>query len=212
MIGFYDYTVIATYLATSLSVFGIFIAIEGNIALAVFWLGISAILDTFDGKIARTKKNRSKQEKNFGIQIDSLNDVVCFGVLPSVIAYCIYVQKVAANVPMWFIVLLCFFVLCGLIRLAYFNVIEEERSSAQGIVRTYYTGLPITASSPLFILMCIMISVLGHAQLIMTIFLMTVGFLFILPIKVPKPSTIVAIVLIVIGLAMQFLLFYIWNV
>ena len=66
MIGFYDYTVIATYLATSLSVFGIFIAIEGNIALAVFWLGISAILDTFDGKIARTKKNRSKQEKYLG--------------------------------------------------------------------------------------------------------------------------------------------------
>ena len=210
MIGFYDYTVIATYFATVLSVVGIFEAIEGNISLAVFWLGISAILDTIDGKIARTKKNRSKQEKNFGIQIDSLNDVVCFGVLPSVIAYCIYVQKVAANVPMWFIVLLCFFVLCGLIRLAYFNVIEEERSSAQGIVRTYYTGLPITASSPLFIMMCIMISVLGHAQLIMTIFLLTVGFLFISPIKVSKPSNIVATVLIVIGLAMQFLLFYIW--
>lgn len=210
MIGFYDYTVIATYFATVLSVVGIFEAIEGNISLAVFWLGISAILDTIDGKIARTKKNRSKQEKNFGIQIDSLNDVVCFGVLPSVIAYCIYVQKVAANVPMWFIVVLCFFVLCGLIRLAYFNVIEEERSSAQGIVRTYYTGLPITASSPLFIMMCIMISVLGHAQLIMTIFLLTVGFLFISPIKVSKPSNIVATVLIVIGLAMQFLLFYIW--
>ena len=108
MIGFYDYTVLATYLATALSVFGIFKAIEGNIALAVFWLGISAILDTFDGKIARTKKNRSKQEKNFGIQIDSLNDVVCFGVFPSIIAYCIYVQKVSANVPMWFIVVLCF--------------------------------------------------------------------------------------------------------
>ena len=103
-----------------------------------------------------------------------------------------------------------FFVLCGLIRLAYFNVMEEERSSTQGITRTYYTGLPITASSPLFILMCIIISVFGYAQLIMTIFMLTIGFLFISPIKVSKPSNIVAIVLIVIGLAMQFLLFYIW--
>mgnify|MGYP007032777772 FL=1 len=41
----------------------------------------------FDGKIARTKKNRTEDEKQFGIQIDSLCDVVCFGVFPIVLCY-----------------------------------------------------------------------------------------------------------------------------
>ena len=41
----------------------------------------------FDGKIARTKKNRTEDEKRFGIQIDSLCDVVCFGVFPIVLCY-----------------------------------------------------------------------------------------------------------------------------
>lgn len=40
-----------------------------------------------DGRIARTKKDRTEQEKRFGIQIDSLNDLVCFGVLPAAIGW-----------------------------------------------------------------------------------------------------------------------------
>ena len=41
----------------------------------------------FDGKVARTKKDRTECEKKFGIQIDSLCDAICFGVLPVVIGY-----------------------------------------------------------------------------------------------------------------------------
>ena len=41
----------------------------------------------FDGKIARTKKNRTDEEKCFGIQIDSLADIVCFGILPIILGF-----------------------------------------------------------------------------------------------------------------------------
>ena len=76
MIGFYDYTVIATYLATVLGVGGIFLAADGLHLPAVFCLLLAGLLDTFDGRIARTKKDRSEQQKHFGIQSDSLNDLI----------------------------------------------------------------------------------------------------------------------------------------
>ena len=47
---------------------------------------LAGVCDMFDGKIARTMK-RTKQEKRFGIQIDSLSDFLCFGVLPAMIGY-----------------------------------------------------------------------------------------------------------------------------
>ena len=201
MIGFYDYTVIATYLATILSVCGIFQAMNGHLLTAVIFLLVSGLLDTVDGKIARTKKNRTESQKRFGIQIDSLNDVICFGVLPASIAYCAYVQKVDTAVPMWFLATLCFFVLCGLIRLAYFNVLEEERQETEGGVRKYYLGLPITASTLLFPLLCILTSALGHPQLIMGLGLFLTGLLYVTPIHVPKPQTKAIIILACVGAA-----------
>ena len=82
MIGVYDYTVLATYLSLAFGVSGILAAMNGGPYSALLCLMVSGLLDAFDGRIARTKKNRTEQEKRFGIQIDSLNDVVCFGVLP----------------------------------------------------------------------------------------------------------------------------------
>ena len=79
MIGFYDYTVILTYISFASSISGIFLATRGHFNWAIFCLAFSGLCDMFDGKIARTKKNRTEDEKRFGIQIDSLCDIVCFG-------------------------------------------------------------------------------------------------------------------------------------
>ena len=79
MIGFYDYTVVLTYISLMCSVFGITQAIGGHYRTAIICLALSGLFDMFDGKIARTKKNRTDDEKLFGVQIDSLCDVVCFG-------------------------------------------------------------------------------------------------------------------------------------
>ena len=80
MIGFYDYTVVLTYISLISSIMGMFCAIDGKLPFAVFCLAFSGLCDMFDGKIARTKKNRTDDEKSFGIQIDSLCDIVCFGI------------------------------------------------------------------------------------------------------------------------------------
>lgn len=87
MLGFWDYTVILTYLSFASGGIGIFLAASMQLKWAVFCLACSGLLDMFDGKVARTKKNRTADEKNFGIQIDSLCDLVCFGVLPMMICY-----------------------------------------------------------------------------------------------------------------------------
>ena len=88
MIGVYDYTVLATYLSLAFGVSGILAAMNGSPYSALLCLMVSGLLDAFDGRIARTKKNRTEQEKRFGIQIDSLNDVALslrLGSAPTVI-------------------------------------------------------------------------------------------------------------------------------
>lgn len=143
MIGFYNYTVILTYIGLLSSVFGIFLASgfggdSPQPEYALICLMVSGLCDMFDGKIARTMK-RTEQEKKFGIQIDSLCDLVCFGVLPSVIGYSIG-MKSWIDLPV-----LMMFPLCAVIRLAYFNVVEEERQQKTNERRKVYEGLPVTS-------------------------------------------------------------------
>ena len=86
MIGFYNYTVILTYLGLLSGFGGILCASNGNLKAAIVLLLVAGFCDMFDGKIASTMK-RTKAEKRFGIQIDSLSDLICFGVLPAVICF-----------------------------------------------------------------------------------------------------------------------------
>ena len=78
LIGVYDYTVILTYISLWISIGGMMLSLNGHLDLAVLCLALSGLCDMFDGKIARTKKDRTEIEKRFGIQIDSLCDIVCF--------------------------------------------------------------------------------------------------------------------------------------
>ena len=68
MIGVYDYTVIATYAALIVSVQGIFASASGRPEVGLLCLMICGMIDTFDGKIARSKKDRTEEGKLFGIQ------------------------------------------------------------------------------------------------------------------------------------------------
>src|SRR5574344_40373 len=142
MLGYYDYTVFLTYLGFVSSLFGIFSAFTGHLYTAIFCLLFSGLCDMFDGKVARTKKRRTNEERNFGIQIDSLSDLVCFGVLPAVIGYNIGIRQ------LFMMPILFFFPLAGLIRLAYFNVLEIDRNSKKPVKE--YLGLPITSSALIF--------------------------------------------------------------
>ena len=87
MLGIYNYTVILTYLGMLSGFAGILFLLNGNVRGALICLMISGVCDMFDGKVASTKKDRTRSEKRFGIQIDSLSDLICFGVLPALIVY-----------------------------------------------------------------------------------------------------------------------------
>ena len=108
MLGVYDYTVVLTYVSLMVSIGGMMFAVNGHLHLGVMCLAISGLCDMFDGKIARTKKNRTEVEKRFGIQIDSLSDIVCFGVAPAVLCYCFGMRGVIG------VAILMFYVLAGL--------------------------------------------------------------------------------------------------
>ena len=183
-IGVYDYTVILTYLSLISSVFGMTQAIHGDFKEAIFCLAFSGACDAFDGRVARTKKNRTEDEKNFGIQLDSLCDVVCFGVFPALICYLLGVRG-AIGLPIVF-----FYCLCAVIRLAFFNVLEANRQKTEGGGNKVYRGLPVTSIS--FILpMCFWLQFLMSDMaflVLLHVLLAVVGFLFILDFPLKKPG------------------------
>jgi len=194
LIGVYDYTVILTYISLISSVWGMTRAIHGDYKTAIFCLAISGICDAFDGRVARSKKNRTDTEKAFGIQLDSLCDVICFGVFPALICYLLGVRGLLG------VILVMFYCLCAIIRLAYFNVLEGQRQTKEEGAAKVYHGLPVTSIAfilPLafwfqFVMPEIAFMILLHAVLLV------VGFLFVLdfPLKKPGLKTIISLSLI----------------
>lgn len=137
LLGYYDYTVVLTYGGMLFAFCGILKAIGGRYQDAVFCLLLAGICDMFDGAVAATK-NRMEREKRFGIQIDSLSDLISFGVLPGIFVYMISDGNALIGV------IAGGFVLCALIRLAYFNVLEEDRQRETKEKRKSYLGVPVT--------------------------------------------------------------------
>ena len=183
MIGFYSYTVVLTYLGLASAAMGMILTFQGFAKYALFCLAFSGLCDMFDGKVARLKKYRTEDEKRFGIQIDSLCDVVCFGAFPMILCYSIGMRGPAG------ISILVFYLIAGVIRLAFFNVMEEKRQDETDEARKYYQGLPITSIAIILPLFCTLRPLLGHRFLSeLHICILTVGLLFIINFPLRKPG------------------------
>lgn len=183
MIGFYSYTVVLTYLGLASADMGMILTFQGFAKYALFCLAFSGLCDMFDGKVARLKKDRTEDEKRFGIQIDSLCDVVCFGAFPMILCYSIGMRGPAG------ISILVFYLIAGVIRLAFFNVMEEKRQDETDEARKYYQGLPITSIAIILPLFCTLRPLLGHRFLSeLHICILTVGLLFIINFPLRKPG------------------------
>ena len=111
--------------------FAILSALKGKYVTASWFIFAAAIWDVMDGKIARMAHAHS----DFGVEFDSLADVVSFGVAPSVLIYQVYLYKLG---PVG-IILSFFPLLFGAIRLARFNVNQDS------LDKENFTGLPIPA-------------------------------------------------------------------
>ena len=200
MLGFYDYTVVLTYLSVISGVIGIIQAAGyGNTKIAVICLMISGICDMFDGKVASTKKDRTQDQKDFGIQIDSMCDLVCFGVLPVCIGLSLGITSIFGFTFM------ALYVLAAVIRLSFFNVQEKNRQAETDGHREYYRGLPVTMSAVIFPLVFLMQPKLGNRfNLIFQSAMLAVAVLFVLDFKVKKADKKMMIMLCIFGLLIAF--------
>lgn len=182
-IGFYDYTVILTYMSLISAVLGTVFAHKGIFGAAMLCLFLSGFCDAFDGKVARTKKNRTDDEKAFGIQLDSLCDVVSFGMAPAFSLYCMGVNSTLG------IVILCGYCVCAVIRLAFFNVQEAKRQQVESGANKYYRGLPVTTSAIIFPVYYLLKPLLPGRIFVAGLYILAAvtAFLFVLDFRVKKP-------------------------
>jgi CDP-diacylglycerol--serine O-phosphatidyltransferase len=122
---------------------GIRLAFEGRYELAVSMVLLAAFLDGIDGRIARMMRATS----NFGVQMDSLADIVNFGVAPALVLY-VYVLDQARSIG-W-IAALIFAIAAGL-RLARFNVMVDRPNKPKWLSE-YFVGVPAPAGALLVML------------------------------------------------------------
>lgn len=199
MIGFYNYTVVLTYIGLMSSIYGMLSAINGHFQTAIFCLAFSGLCDMFDGKIARTKKDRTEDEKNFGIQIDSLCDVVCFGVFPIILSYQLGMRKPVG------LAILAGYGVASVIRLGFFNVMEQSGRNCDEEGNKFYRGLPITSISialPLIYLFRGLLKGTNWFVFLLYLVMTIVGLLFITNFKLKKPGNVTLTVLVsVVALA-----------
>lgn len=209
MLGVYNYTVWMTYVAMIISFVGISYVLDGNFKAALLCLMTSGVLDMFDGKVASTKKDRTDFQKGFGIQIDSMSDLICYGVLPAMIVYELGREgsrlKFGPLPPVHNIVtaICACYLLCALIRLAFFNVDEAERQKVTAEERHIYKGLPVTSIALIIPAIYDICSVVRRpfSEYVGAGILIVCGIAFISPFKLVKPNLLGKIVLICVGIA-----------
>lgn len=199
LIGFYNYTVILTYLGAAAAVCGIFFSASDYPFWGVICLLFAGLTDMFDGKVASTMK-RNDAEKAFGIQIDSLCDLISFGVLPLAIGYGI---GLSGGI---FYVSCVLYLLCAIIRLAYFNVDEAQRQKTETGRRKIYYGLPVTSAAIIFPAVFGCGSLLGNAMpVVYQLGLFACAAAFVIKFKLAKPNKKGIPILVVVGLAITIL-------
>ena len=180
-IGVYNPSIILTYIGTISAITGIGILLTNktcfNIApmgLAMIALIIAGVCDMFDGAVARCCK-RTDQEKEFGIQLDSLSDTVSFVAFPA----CMLIRMTDMHIVG--LLIAAFYVFTGIMRLGWFNITTETSGGV-------YSGLPVTFSAVIFPTFWLLFSFLEvpHTDIIFQGIFALVALLFITNFKTKK--------------------------
>lgn len=140
---------------------------NGQFQLAAIFILLSMILDGLDGKIAR----KLDASTNFGKELDSLSDLVSFGVAPAIL---IYFQVLFQFAWIGLIVALLFSI-AGALRLARFNVLN---------ITDYFVGVPIPAAGSLVALLSLISGKIPPT--VWLVIVISLGLLMVSKIKVPK--------------------------
>lgn len=145
------------------------LTMENKFQLAAGLILLSALMDSMDGKVAR----KLSVSSDFGYELDSLSDLVSFGVAPAILTYRAFLQD---QLGYWGLALAAIFTLCGAIRLARFNVLH---------ISDYFVGVPITFAGGFMALILLFQGTLPWS--VYAICLAILAFLMVSTFKVPKP-------------------------
>ena len=176
-------SVLVTYLGVIFAILSMYFSFikmafceESYIRYSLVFLMLAGVCDMFDGKVARMCK-RTKEEKEFGIQIDSLADTVNFVVLPVVIMLSLGMYSIID------IIIYCIFILCGISRLGFFNINATSDTPVK-----YYSGLPVTTTAIIYPVLGFLHGTIdeGLFQIIYISATLITAFLFVFKFKVPK--------------------------
>jgi len=152
-----------------LGVISLVFTMDDEFIIAASVILLAMILDAMDGRLAR----RLDAASPFGKELDSLADLVSFGVAPAILVYALKIKMFGAVG----LVICIVFALCGAIRLARFNVMN---------VSGYFVGVPITAAGSLVSLVVLLGARLTIPDLVYPVLTVILSYLMVSNIKVPK--------------------------
>lgn len=177
--GFYNRSVILTYLGVFSSFAGISLLFSKDMAAmpyVLIFLIISACFDMFDGPVARRCK-RNETEKQFGIQLDSLADTISFVLFPALIVFKFTGPGIFSYLAGFF------YIFAGIMRLGFFNVTTEH---SPGV----FTGMPVVYAALIYPLLYLALTYakIENFGIFFIIASIVISFLFISNFKMKKPS------------------------
>lgn len=180
IIGYYRKCDILTMCGTFLAFIGIILAINDHFTFSAFCLFLCCVCDGFDGKLARMKRYK-KEQKVYGAQLDSLSDVICFGVFPAILT-----SLICNNIYVY--IISAIYMLCGLVRLAYFNTLDIMPKSNKNV----FIGVPITTVAIIYPIILFIIRFINFniLKIVMPIILLILSISYILNIEFKKPDII----------------------
>ncbi len=198
-IGFFSIANTITVCGLISSVISCFLAANGNYKLAIYMMFLACLCDTFDGRIARSNPNRSDAQKFYGVQLDSLCDVISFGVTPCFIAFSFGFDGLLD------VIIYSIFIACGAIRLAYFNTLANANPNKPN---KGFRGVPIPMSTFVITILFVLATFIP-ASVTVWIFrttLLALAIAFVLNIRIKKPNLKTAVTLIGIEVLLLFIL------
>jgi len=202
-------------LPNALTIFGVCLglssikfALDFNYTMAVIAIGFAAVLDTLDGRVARLIKGTSK----VGKELDSLTDVISFGVAPSFIMYFWAINEVGKFG--WMFVLI--YIVCCALRLARFNLTTIEEDETWKI--NFFEGVPSPAAAGLVLLPLILslsnLFAIENTSIISSVCILLTSILMVSKIptyslkKIIIPRSFTIFLLLGIGIYLSLVIFY----
>lgn len=145
--------------------------LRGEFAYAAICIILAVLMDSMDGRVAR----RLHTVSELGKELDSLCDLVSFGVAPSILIYAQVFSGLNSLTAKAAMVAALLYIICGALRLARFNVLG---------CKDFFLGIPITLAGALMAMISLFSSLIP--ELVILVILLTLAFLMVSNLRVPK--------------------------